>query len=428
MNNLSILKTALKMFKSNKVRTALTVLGIMIGIASIIVVFSAGQGIENMLSTQMAMFGPDTIQTEIKIPSSKKGIASENQSGANLMMGAQITTLKLKDLEDIKKIKNIKDGYGSILSQEPVSRDGEIKRTMVMAVSASFIEIDKTGINSGRFFTNAEDKSLSEVVVLGSKIKEKLFGENNPIGKTIKIRNQNFKIIGIMNSRGAVMTIDFDEFVYIPIRTIQKRILGTDYIDSMIHSVYNISSVNETADEMRFVLRQNQNIAEPKEKSTGIWDTGKDDFRVMPMTEIMKVWGEITSALTILLLAIVTISLIVGGVGITNVMYVIVTERTPEIGLRKAVGAKEKDIMWQFLVESILITFIGGIIGVIFGILISILISVVANSYGFDWTFSVPLKAFITALIFSIVFGVLFGLYPARRASKMDPIRALKVE
>lgn len=415
------------MFKSNKVRTALTILGIMIGIASIIIVFSAGQGIENLLLSEVETFGSDTIQTEIKVPSSKTGMASESQSGSNLMMGAQITTMKLKDLEDIKKIENIRDGYAMSMSQEAVTYSDEMKRIMVLAVSASYVDIDKTGIEQGRFFTEAEDKSLSQTVVLGPKIKDKLFGESDPIGKSIKIRNQQFKVIGVMKSRGAVMSIDFDEFAIIPIRTMQKRILGTDYIDSMVHAVYDVLIIDRTAEDMRIILRQNHDIPEPKEEISG-FNTGKDDFRVMPLTEIVEVWGSITSALTILLLAIVTISLIVGGVGITNVMYVIVTERTPEIGLRKAVGANESDIMWQFLIESVLITFAGGIAGVIFGILISFLISVGAKSYGIDLGFSIPLKAFVVSFVFSIIFGVLFGLYPARRASKMDPIKALKVE
>lgn len=426
-NHLSNIKTSFEMFKSNKVRTFLTILGIMIGIGSIIIVFSAGQGIENLLFSEIETFGADTIQTEIKVPSSKTGLASESQSGSNLMMGAQITTMKLKDLEDIKRLKNIRDGYATIMSQESVVREEEIKRILVMAVSASYIDIDKTGIESGRFFTDAEDKSLAQVVVLGPKIKDKLFGENDPLGKSIKIRDQQFKVIGVMKSRGAVMSIDFDEFAIIPVRTMQKRILGTDYIDSMIHSVYDTSIMDRTAEDMRVILRQNHDISEPKEEVSG-FNTGKDDFRVMPLTEIVEVWGSITSALTILLLAIVTISLIVGGVGITNVMYVIVTERTPEIGLRKAVGANESDIMWQFLVESILITLAGGIAGILFGILISFLISIGAKSFGIDLGFSIPLKAFIVSFVFSIVFGVLFGLYPARRASKMDPIKALKVE
>ncbi|MBU3968841.1 FtsX-like permease family protein [Patescibacteria group bacterium] len=196
----------------------------------------------------------------------------------------------------------------------------------------------------------------------------------------------------------------------------------------MIHSVYDVSIIDRTAEDMRIILRENHDIAAPIKKQDGPWDTGKDDFRVMPMTEAMDVLESITSALTILLLAIVTISLIVGGVGITNVMYVIVTERTPEIGLRKAVGANESDIMWQFLVESVLITLAGGIVGIIFGILISFLISVGAKSYGINLGFSIPLKAFAVSFFFSIIFGVLFGLYPARRASKMDPIKALGVE
>jgi len=428
MNILYIFKIALKSMWSNKVRTGLTVLGIVIGMAAVIIVFSAGEGIRGLVLGQIESFGTDIIETEIKVPSSKKGTAAEQQSAAALVQGVQVTTLTLDDLEDIKKLSNIKDGYAGIMSQEQVSYGNEVRKSFLFGTSASYINIDKSEIDYGRFFTEAEDKSLSQVVVLGSKIKEKLFGDSDPIGKTIKIRKSKFRVIGIIKERGAIMVIDFDDYIYVPIRTLQKKIMGIDHVMYTVHQLNNIKEADETAEEMRYILRENHNLPQQLGPYKGWLDTGKDDFRVVTMAEMMETMDIITGALTLLLLAIVVISLIVGGVGITNIMYVIVTERTAEIGLRKAVGAKYKDIIKQFLVESVLITIIGGIIGVMVGILIAGAIYFGANYYGLDWRFIVPIKAYLVAVGFSIIFGIAFGIYPARKAARLEPVEALRNE
>lgn len=425
---LSAFKIAFQALRAHKVRTGLAVLGVMIGIIAVIIVFSAGEGLNSLISGQIESFGSDIIETEIKVPNNKKGFASEQQSGISLLLGTQITTLTLNDMKDINKLSNIQDSYGVIMTQEPVVYSEEMHRTIVLATTASYIDIDRAEIKEGRFFLEVEDRALSQIVILGSGIKDKLFGESDAIGKSIKIRKTRFRVIGIMEEQGAVMGMDFDDFIYIPVRTMQKKIMGVNYIHYMMHKVRDISLADRTAEEIRFLLRENHNIPQPKEIQAGWTNTGKDDFRVVTMAEMIDVLGNISNYLTLLLLAIVAISLVVGGVGIMNVMYVIVNERTPEIGLRKAVGANYSNIMWQFLIESVLITLAGGMAGIIFGVLISYLISLGANSYGFDWQFIVPIKAFITAIIFSVVFGILFGLYPARQAAKKNPIEALRYE
>ncbi|MCK5021926.1 MAG: ABC transporter permease [Candidatus Pacebacteria bacterium] len=422
---ISAIELAIQAFKSHKVRTSLAILGVTIGISSIIVVFSAGEGISGLLLGQIEAFGSDTIQVEIKVPSSKTGAASETQSAISLMQGAQVTTLDLDDLEDVVKIPNIENGYSILMTQESATYKNEIHRTYIWSTNASFMDIDRTEIQEGRFFTKAENRSLAQVVVLGTNIKEKLFGDNDPIGKSIKIRDTRFRVIGVMGERGSVMTFDFDDFIYVPISTMHKRIMGVSFLHNIILKVKDMSIVEETLEEIRIVLRDNHDIDPPKEQLEGWTNTGKDDFRVVSMTEILDIWNEISSTLTLLLLAIVAVSLVVGGVGVMNIMYVIVSERTPEIGLRKAVGAKYSDIMWQFLIESILITLIGGIIGTIIGILIAYMISIGANYSGIDWNFVIPIKAFMTAFLFSIIFGIIFGANPARKAAKMDPIDAL---
>ncbi|MFH1662240.1 MAG: ABC transporter permease [Candidatus Falkowbacteria bacterium] len=428
MSVANTIQIAIRSMRANKVRTGLTVLGMVIGIAAVIVVFSAGEGINSLIVGQIESFGgSDLIETEIKVPSSKKGGGSETQSATNLAMGVQVTTLTLDDMEDIDELSNINKSYAGVLGQEQVSYGNELKRAMIMGTTATYIEIDQSEMDYGRFFTEAEDKSLASVVVLGYKIKEKLFGDSDPIGKSIKIRKKKFRVIGVMKERGAVMTFDFDDIIYMPVRTLQKRVMGIEYVQYMMHQMIDENLVEETAEEMRYILRENHDLPHP-DGPTDFMGVGKDDFRVVSMTESMEIMETVTGAITLLLLAIVAISLVVGGVGILNIMYVVVTERTSEIGLRKAVGARYKDIMFQFLIEAIIITIIGGIAGIIIGVLVSFLIFWGANSYGLDWDFVIPLKAFIVALGFSAVFGIAFGVYPARKAARMDPITALRNE
>src|SRR3989339_877617 len=378
MKTLILIKNSLISMKASKVRTALTILGIVIGIASVIIVYSAGEGIKKLLVNQIETFGTDVIQTEIKVPTNKKISNTSAAGSTDLVQGIQITTLTIEDMMEVRKLPNIKNNYAGIMGQEQVSSGSELKKAFIFGTSASYIDIDKSEIENGRFFTEEEDKSLARVVVLGSKMKEKLFGDSDPIGKMVKIRKSKFRVIGVMKERGAVM---------------------------------------------RMLLRENHDIKVEKQD-----DYNKDDFRVVTMIEMMSMMDTIMGALTLLLLAIVAISLVVGGVGILNIMYVVVTERTGEIGLRKAVGATYNNIMTQFLIESVLITTMGGIVGILFGVGASYFISIGANYFGLDWSFIVPIKAYFVSLGFAFVFGIGFGVYPARKAAKLDPIEALRNE
>jgi putative ABC transport system permease protein len=428
MSIISTLKIALTAMRANKVRTGLTVLGMVIGIASVIIVYSAGEGIDSLITGQIESFGGnDLIEVEIKVPSTKQGHAGETQSGTSLAMGVQVTTLTLDDLEDLIRLPNISNGYAGITGQELVSYGSESKKAMLLGTTASYIDIDKSEMDIGRFYSKTEDNSQSKVAVLGYKMSDKLFGDSDPIGKYIKIRGTKFRVIGVMKERGAVMVFDFDDIVYVPIRTLQKRVMGINHVLYMMLQMIDQSLVDETSEEMRYVLRDNHDLPQPG-KATNWQGMRKDDFRVASMVESAEIMEKVTGAITLLLLAIVAISLIVGGVGILNIMYVVVTERTHEIGLRNAVGARYKDIMWQFLIESVIITVAGGIIGVIIGVLLSFIISVGANSSGLDWEFSVPVKAYVVALGFSAFFGIVFGLYPARKAAMMEPVEALRSE
>ena len=404
---------------ANKGRTFLTVLGIVVGIAAVVVVYSAGEGVSGLIFKQVETFGTDIIETEIKVPSDKKGQAGETESAGALATGVQITTLTLDDMDAVtKNSSNVKAAYGAIMGQEIVNYGNETRRAFLFGTSADYINIDKSQIDYGRWFTDSEDRTLSAVAVIGSKMKEKLFGDQDPLGKSINIRREKFTIVGVMKDRGAVMFMDFDDYVYIPVRTMQKKVMGINHVMYMVHQLKNVDLALDTAEEARYIIRAKHDITNPD----------KDDFRVVTMIESMATLKTVTNAITWLLLGIVAISLIVGGVGVMNIMYVIVTERTAEIGLRKAVGATFHDIMEQFLVESTLITILGGVIGIGLGLLMSYGISLVAVSFGLDWEFTVPFRAYVVSMLFSLVFGVLFGLYPARQAARLDPIEALRNE
>ncbi|MBI4779053.1 ABC transporter permease [Candidatus Falkowbacteria bacterium] len=414
----SIIKISFRSIKANKVRTGLTVLGMVIGIATVVIVFSAGEGIRSLILGQVESFGTDIIETESKVPSTKKGAEGDIQSAMAMAQGVQLANLTFKDMADINKLPNINKSYAGILSQQQASYGNEFRKAILYGLTADFIEIDKTKVASGRFFSDLEDKSLAQVAVLGSKIKTKLFGDSEPLGKGIKIGKEKFLIVGVMEEKGAVTGVDFDDFIYLPLRTLQKKLMGLDKSYMIISQLKDVKLAEITADDVKILLRENHNITDPD----------KDDFRVTTMIEAMKTISTVTDAITLLLLAIVAISLIVGGVGVMNIMYVIITERTAEIGLRKAVGAKYNDIMLQFLIESLIITLIGAAAGVLIGLAASYLIYLGANYSGLSWKFIVPLKAYYVALAFAVVFGLGFGIYPARKAAKLDPIEALRQE
>jgi len=407
---------AIHNLKTNLGRTILTLIGIVIGITSVIVIMSSGQAVKKFVLDQVSVMGNDLIQIEPKVPSTGEFSAS-NASGQ--AQGITITTLKIKDAEEIKKIPNVEETYAGTIGQELLSFQGTNKRAMIFAVSATATKVDlNIKLAEGNFFSEADDNSLAQVVVIGSNIRDIIFGSNSALGKNIKIKNQNYKVIGVMEPRGSMAMFSFDDMVYMPVQTMLKKVQGVDYVKFISAKMGNPDLAEVT-------------VSDIKKEMARLHDTeteDKEDFLVVSMKEAQDVIGQVFNTINILLLALTSISLIVGGVGIMNVMYVAVVERTFEIGLRKAVGARPKDILKQFLFESVFITFAGGVVGVILGFVFSALFSYVFSVLGFNLSLIVTWQSIFLATGFSVVVGIVFGYYPASVASKLSPMEALRKE
>ena len=402
-------------FRRHLVRSLLTGLGIVIGIAAVIIVISAGQGLKGFLVSQFESFGANLLQVETRLPATSQ--ADEVMARG---FGAVVTTLTLDDMMAMRTHPNIVSNYAGQIGQEVATGPGTRKTVNIFGSTATVLDIDTAKVGQGRFFTDEEDLSLARVVVLGSKAAADLFGNSNPIGQYIKLRQQNFKVIGVMEPRGGMLFFDYDVYVYVPIRTLQKQLMGIDYVSFVASQYRDKDKLASTIDDFSYLLRVRHNIP--------LDDPDKDDFIITSNEDVLDIFNTVIGGFTILLVALACISLIVGGVGIMNIMYVSVLERTFEIGLRKAVGARREQILKQFLVEAVLITGLGGVTGIIVGSIISYLISFVASYLGFAWGFSVPLYSIILAVGFSAATGLIFGLYPARRAADLNPIEALRYE
>lgn len=292
---------------------------------------------------------------------------------------------------------------------------------MIYGITSGIADVDKNfEIEEGEMFEEEDDESLKQVIIIGKKVKEDLFENESALGKKVKINDQSYKVIGVLKERGGGGILDFNTMVYMPMRTLQKKVLGTDFISFAIFSVKDPSKIDLTVLEMDDVMRDQHNID----------DSDDDDFDVMSIAEAIDMVGTIINTMNILLIAMTSISLIVGGVGITNVMYVAVAERTFEIGLRKSIGAKSSDIFKQFLSEAIFLTFAGGFLGVVFGLSFAKLAQFIAEKKmpGIILEFPITTEAIVLSLLFSVITGLVFGMKPAVTASKLSPMEAIRKE
>jgi putative ABC transport system permease protein len=288
---------------------------------------------------------------------------------------------------------------------------------MIMGVTAGVFEIDgNLKIKNGQQFDENDDKSQGNVVVIGSEIAKNLFGNREAVGQKIKLGNQRYEIKGVLEERGASGVFDFDSIIYTPIQTVQNKMLNIDYVQFIIFKTENQDKDDLTIKMMESILRDNHNIDDPED----------DDFAITSMAEATEIIDQVFSVLNILLIGLTSISLLVGGVGIMNVMYVAVTERTFEIGLRKAIGAKKGDILWQFVYEALILTLIGGLTGILLGSIFSKIAELVASRFDFFLEFPVTIFSIILALGFSVLTGVIFGFKPAQKASNLTAMEALR--
>jgi putative ABC transport system permease protein len=419
MNFTAVIKQSIIALGANKLRSVLSVLGIVIGVSAVVIILSLGQGLKNLVTNEVEAFGPNILDIAVKIPG--KG---QTQSISSMVRGIKVTTLKTKDAKDLKnqqRFPYIEAVNGQAIGQEWIAYGGNEKRVLIYGCSPDYPQVMKMAkLDGGRFFTESENESLAQVAVIGSGLAEDLFKNADPLGKNIKLNGQNYRVVGVLKPQGSIVFggIDINDMLYVPVETTLKKILGIDYLTEMHVVIKDQSYANRAIIEISDLLRKNHNVVDPD----------KDDFEIMTMTEILDTINKIGTILNILLAFLAAISLVVGGVGIMNIMLVSVSERTKEIGLRKSLGATNENILRQFLIESAVITAIGGVVGIIFGVVVSLLVSLGIQQQISSWPFTISWSAILIALVVSTATGIGFGLYPARQAASKSPIEALRYE
>ncbi|MGM0368102.1 MAG: ABC transporter permease [Actinomycetota bacterium] len=402
------IKIAFQALGLNKLRSFLTMLGIIIGVGAVVAMLSIGTGAQDMVLENIQDIGSNLI---IVSPGQR-----EQNPGYEQMLGTQKQDqLKARDVQAINKRAQYIDGaIPVILSSSIVSYLGENSKVSIYASSEDAEYIYNFEIEKGIFYSSSDVANSSNVAILGQTVIEDLFGKKDPIGELIKIDGKNFTVIGTVKEMGTdQFGNDQDNMVSLPITTAQNKLYGLDYINLILAKADNEQVIGEATEEITRILREAHNLR-PGENN---------DFTVQSQTQILDIVGSITNIFTITIAGIASISLLVGGIGIMNIMLVSVTERTREIGIRKAVGAKNKDILLQFLIESLVLSISGGIVGILFAVSISFLINyfTVLNT-------SISAFPIMLALSFSTIVGLFFGIYPAMRAARLNPIEALRYE
>jgi putative ABC transport system permease protein len=403
---IDLLKETIWSLAGNKVRSGLTILGIVIGIASVITMVAIGQGAKNSVESSIESIGSNLIMIN---PGAQR-VSGINQGGGSSQ------TLTVEDATAIKEeITNVKAVAPSVTKRSQITAKGNNTNTQIIGTNADYLIARNVTIDSGAFFSDQQMKSSAKVAVLGPTTRDDLFGENvNPIGQTIRANNIDFQVIGVTTSKGGSGFSNQDDLVYVPLTSAQHYLSGSIYVS-------NISIAAEDQTSMVSVQEQTSELLLKRHK---IGDPTQADFSIMNQNDIIATATSITGTFTILLSSIAGISLLVGGIGIMNMMLTTVTERTREIGLRKAVGVRKIYINLQFLAEAVVLTFLGGTIGVILGWGASLLVSHFVTSL----KTSVSPSAVLLAFGVSAGVGIIFGFYPARRAANLSPIEALRYE
>ncbi|MCJ7773826.1 MAG: ABC transporter permease [Desulfobacterales bacterium] len=388
---------------SNKMRSLLSMLGILIGVASVIAMLALGKGAKESISDRFASLGTNILTIR----------QGAHRMGGVSMEAGSVTRFTLKDAQEISKIPHVKRVSPSVSGRGQVVYGNKNWNTQIQGVGVDYAEMKSSIPISGRFFIDEEIRARKKLALLGLTVARQLFGTNDPVGEVIKINRINFNVIGVLPEKGSATHGDRDDIVVIPVSTAMHRLLGKEYLDSIDAEIDDIELMEEVKTSIQDLIVRRHHLSGDNE----------DAFNIRNMAEIQEAFQGMTQTMTALLGSIAAISLLVGGIGIMNIMLVSVTERTREIGLRKAIGARRKDIMVQFLIESVVMTFGGGMIGIVFGIGTAVLLSVLAG-----WATIVSPFSIILAAGFSIVVGLGFGLWPAHKAAQLNPIEALRYE
>ena len=414
------IRMALRALRSNKLRAALTMLGIIIGVSAVITLVSVGRGVENYIGAAFGSIGTDLL---FVIPGSPKDVTSGPPTQVlqgNIMLGP---SLSLKDLEAIKDPRRVPDAVvvaPEVQTVAAVSVGGEVVQPPVSGVEPGYDVAREWKTVEGRFIDDGDLVTRARVAVLGQTVVKDLFADKDPVGETVKINQQPYKVIGVLEAKGGGMGGDQDNHVFVPLTTAHNELYplrnkAGDPIVNLLYVKPREGVDNQTVtDQIKTTLRAQHNINYRDE----------DDFAVFSQADFLAAFGAIIGAVTIFLSSIAAVSLIVGGIGIMNIMLVTVTERTREIGLRKAIGAKRRDILAQFLIEAMTLSLLGGIIGIVIGAGGAIGIGKLVENFHPV----VAPGAVIMAVGFSVAVGLFFGLYPAWRASRLNPIEALRYE
>lgn len=413
INNMQIkhyIKTAYTGITTNKSRSLLTILGIVIGITAIIMVMSVGQGAQNLILSQIEGLGARTVIVE-----------PQARSGGGFI-SLPTNSLVERDIEAIQKPSNVR-GVSRVvpmaMHNTTISYQGEVVRKNILGSNSFIADVLDVYPDQGEMFGEYDVDQKTRVVVLGYKVKDSLFGQSDAVGNSIRIQNQTFRVIGVLPQKGQVSMFNADDMILMPYSALQQYITGTSHFDTLMVQAESETIVDRVSSDITATLLEMHDIENEKDA----------DFSITTQAEAMDQVSTITNILTVLLVSVAAISLVVGGIGIMNIMLVSVTERTREIGLRKALGATEDDILNQFLFECIMLTGLGGVVGIVLGTLLSFLISLALSAFVAEgWTFSFPFLAAFIGITVSAGIGLAFGIYPARQAARKSPMEALRSE
>ena len=397
---------AVKNLTVNKVRTALSMLGILIGVGAVVAMIAVGRGAQNAIAEQLSSLGSNLLVLRSGAHRGPGG--SMGETGAT-------TRLTVEDATAIaRQVPGVKEAAPYVSSRGQVTYKSKNWNTSVLGVSPSYEQMHNYTPQAGRFFSNTEVSARSRVALIGVRIQKEIFGDEDPLGKEIKINKVNFLVIGILPEKGASGPFDQDDRIIIPVTTAMKRLFGKLYLDSIEIGAVSSDATSQVQEQTEKLMLMRHRVPEAQKEEA---------FSIRNMAEIQEALTSSTATMTLLLSVIAAISLVVGGIGIMNIMLVSVTERTREIGLRKAVGARRPDILLQFLVEAVVISAVGGILGILLAWVATLVLTYVAG-----WATSITLSSILLAVLFSTSVGVVFGLYPARKASLLAPIQALRYE